>query len=407
MVAKIELQGVTKIFGATPKGPPMELLKKGGSKDDILMQTGHVLGLNDVTFKIQEGELFVVMGLSGSGKSTAIRTINKLIEPTVGSVQIDGVEVTELSGKSLQDIRREKMGMVFQHFALFPHWTVRDNTAYGLKVKGRPEAERNQAAEEALSLVGLEGWGASYPRELSGGMQQRVGLARALASDPEILLMDEAFSALDPLIRREMQDELLGLQTRLKKTIVFITHDLNEALRVGDHVCIMKDGAVMQVGTPEQIITEPADRYVAEFIQDVDQGRVLQVDAVMETPEPLVLGRDTVASAASRLTSQDGDGLFVVDETRKPVGLITSDDAARAGQVGTSDLGQAARRDFKSTEIETTLAEIYEMCGPGLPLAVIDHDGTLVGQVNPLHVLEELGKIEGIAERSFLEEDPT
>lgn len=403
MASKIELDSVTKIFGETPKGPPMQLLRSGGSKDEILMQTGHVLGLNDVTFKVNEGEIFVVMGLSGSGKSTAIRTINKLIEPTTGSVQIDGVEVTELTGKALQDIRREKMGMVFQHFALFPHRTVRDNTGYGLKVKGEPEDVRNQAADEALALVGLEGWGDSYPHELSGGMQQRVGLARALASDPEILLMDEAFSALDPLIRREMQDELMLLQARLKKTIVFITHDLNEALRVGDQVCIMKDGAVMQIGTPEEIITEPADPYVAEFIQDVDQGRVLQVDSVMTEPQPLRLDSDTVSSAAGRLTSQIGAALFVVDGAGKPVGVITADDAARAAQMGTSDLNQAMRKDFPTTSVEATLAEIYEMCGPGMPLAVIDGAGTLVGHVDPLHVLVELGKIEGIADRIFAE----
>ena len=403
MALKIQVEGVTKIFGETPKGPPLELLRSGASKDDIQMQTGHVVGLNNVSFRVDEGEIFVVMGLSGSGKSTAIRTINKLIEPTVGSVQIDGIEVTDLMGKALQDIRRDKMGMVFQHFALFPHWTVRDNAAYGLKVKGEPEDVRNEAADEALANVGLEGWGGSYPRELSGGMQQRVGLARALASDPEVLLMDEAFSALDPLIRREMQDELMELQARLKKTIVFITHDLNEALRVGDHVCIMKDGAVMQIGTPEEIITEPADAYVAEFIQDVDQSRVLQVDAVMTTPEPLRLEHDTAASAVDRISSHDGDALYAVDGGGRPVGLVTADDAARAVWMGTTDLGQAMRTDFPSTGADASLAEIYEVCGPGLPLAVIDDEGVLIGQVSPLAVLVELGKIEGIADRTFAE----
>ena len=227
------------------------------------------------------------MGLSGSGKSTALRTVNKLFEATAGQVWVDGTDVQTLSGTRLQAFRREKMGMVFQHFALFPHRSVIDNVGYGLKVQGVDKEERDKAAMKALSLVGLEPYARNVPRELSGGMQQRVGLARALASDPDILLMDEAFSALDPLIRRQMQDELMDIQNELRKTILFITHDLNEALRIGDRVCIMRDGAVVQIGTPEEILTEPATAYVAEFVQDVDQGRVIECREVMLEPKPV------------------------------------------------------------------------------------------------------------------------
>ena len=258
--AIIVLENVYKIFGPQPKGRAYDLARSGVSKDEVQAQTGHVVGLDDVSFSVEEGEIFVVMGLSGSGKSTAIRTVNKLIDTTAGTVHVNGTNVQELSGAGLQSFRREHMGMVFQHFALFPHRNIIDNVGYGLKVQGIPKAERDQAAMKALSLVGLNAYSRNVPSELSGGMQQRVGLARALASDPEILLMDEAFSALDPLIRRQMQDEMMDIQGELHKTILFITHDLNEALRIGDRVCIMKDGAVVQVGTPEEILNPARHR---------------------------------------------------------------------------------------------------------------------------------------------------
>ena len=232
----IVLENVYKIFGPQPKGRAYDLSRSGVKKDEVQAQTGHVVGLDDVSFSVKEGEIFVVMGLSGSGKSTAIRTVNKLIDITGGTVHVNGTDVQELDGASLQSFRREHMGMVFQHFALFPHRNIIDNVGYGLKVQGIPKAERDQAAMKALSLVGLDAYSRNIPSELSGGMQQRVGLARALASDPEILLMDEAFSALDPLIRRQMQDEMMDIQNELHKTILFITHDLNEALRIGDRV---------------------------------------------------------------------------------------------------------------------------------------------------------------------------
>ncbi|MCB0989722.1 MAG: betaine/proline/choline family ABC transporter ATP-binding protein, partial [Acidimicrobiales bacterium] len=280
----IQLEEVYKIFGPQPRGRAFDLARAGVNKDDVLAQTGHVLGLDNVNFTVRQGEIFVVMGLSGSGKSTAIRTVNKLHSVTYGKVIVSGTDVQQLSGSALQAFRREKMGMVFQHFALFPHHSVIENVGYGLKVQGVDKAERVRASLRALSLVGLEAYGTNMPSELSGGMQQRVGLARALAADPEVLLMDEAFSALDPLIRRQMQDEMLAIQADLKKTILFITHDLNEALRIGDRVCIMKDGKVVQIGTPEEILTKPATGYVAEFVQDVDQGRVIEVHEIMIEP---------------------------------------------------------------------------------------------------------------------------
>ena len=301
----IVLDEVYKIFGPQPRGRALDLARTGMGKDEVQAETDHVVGLHDVSFSVSKGEIFVVMGLSGSGKSTAIRTVNKLHDITAGTVMVDGTDVQRLEGSSLQAFRRQNMGMVFQHFALFPHRNVIDNVSYGLKVQGVDKGSRENAAMRALSLVGLDAYSKNMPSELSGGMQQRVGLARALASDPEILLMDEAFSALDPLIRRQMQDEMLEIQGELHKTILFITHDLNEALRIGDRVCIMKDGAVVQIGTPEEILTEPATGYVAEFVQDVDQGRVIQVQEVMQVPAPIT--RDgTLAAALKGMGERSG-----------------------------------------------------------------------------------------------------
>lgn len=394
---KISLRHVYKIFGERPQGRALTMAKAGASKDEIQAETGHVVGLNDVTFDVEEGELFVIMGLSGSGKSTAIRTVNKLHDITEGSIRVDGVEVTELKGRALQAFRRDKMGMVFQHFALFPHRSVLDNVGYGLAVQGVEAAERERRSREALGLVGLEAYAEAYPSELSGGMQQRVGLARALAADPDILLMDEAFSALDPLIRRQMQDELLAMQDALlHKTILFITHDLNEALRVGDRVCIMKDGAVVQIGTPEEILTSPATAYVAEFVQDVDQGRVLRVDSVLERPEPLRLPA-TIDEALGALG--DDDARAVVDDGGRPVGLAVRADLERAAAVGTRDLEPALRRDITTTTADTALVAVYEDSARGLPLVVVDAEGAYVGLVEPLALLGELGRIESMADR--------
>jgi glycine betaine/proline transport system ATP-binding protein len=333
------------------------------------------------------------MGLSGSGKSTAIRTVNKLHDVTDGEVIVDGEDVQKMTGKTLQAFRREKMGMVFQHFALFPHHSVIENVGYGLKVQGMAKRDRDEASLKALGLVGLESYANNYPSELSGGMQQRVGLARALASDPDILLMDEAFSALDPLIRRQMQDEMMAIQNELHKTILFITHDLNEALRLGDRVCIMKDGAVVQIGTPEEILTQPATGYVAEFVQDVDQGRVIQVHEIMVEPAPIPTG-SSLRDALQHLS--DRAGAFVVDADGKPEAVLTTGDGIRATGMGSDRLEDGLRSDYASCGPADTLNEVYAAAGRGIPIAVIDEHGKLIGNLDPRHIMEEMGRVESL-----------
>ena len=387
----IRLESVYKIFGPQPHGRAYDLARAGVSKDEVLRQSGHVIGIRDVSFSVSQGEIFVVMGLSGSGKSTALRTVNKLFEATSGQAWVDGTDVQALQGSQLQAFRRQKMGMVFQHFALFPHRNVIDNVGYGLKVQGVDKEERDDAAMKALSLVGLEPYSRNIPRELSGGMQQRVGLARALASDPEILLMDEAFSALDPLIRRQMQDELMDIQNELRKTILFITHDLNEALRIGDRVCIMRDGAVVQIGTPDEILTEPATAYVAEFVQDVDQGRVIECSEVMLPPNPVHPGM-TLTGALEHIG--EGSGAFTCDTKGRPTGLLAIGDCVRVAGMGSVDIAGALRTDFDTTTPETTLNRVYAAAGRGLPIAVVDNDGRLVGNLDPRHIMEEMGRVE-------------
>ncbi len=387
----IEFKDVYKIFGPQPRGRPFEMARAGVPKNEVQRLTGHVVGITDVNFSVERGEIFVVMGLSGSGKSTAIRMVNKLHEVTHGEVMVDDVDVQRLDGTQLQAFRREKMGMVFQHFALFPHRNVIDNVGYGLRVQKVGRDERNRASLQALSLVGLAPFADHRPAQLSGGMQQRVGLARALASDPDILLMDEAFSALDPLIRRQMQDELMEIQSRVHKTILFITHDLNEALRIGDRVCIMKDGAVVQIGTPEEILTEPATGYVAEFVQDVDQGRVIKVHEVMTEPKPVPQG---ISLSQAMALCDDVAGRFCCDDQGKPVALLTSADGLRVKSMGSDDLNSALRKDFDRCGPDDTLNELYAAAGRGLPVAVVDDDGKLIGNLDPRMIMEEMGRVE-------------
>ena len=279
---KLICKDVWKIFGNNPKRV-LENHDRSKSRAEIQSETGHVVAVKDVSFEVKKGECFVVMGLSGSGKSTLVRCISRLIEPTGGQVVIDGQDVTKMDKKELRNLRRHKMAMVFQHFGLFPHRRVIDNISYGLEVRGVGKLERTEKAMEILNLVGLEGWDQMYPRELSGGMQQRVGLARAMAVDPEILIFDEPFSALDPLIRREMQDELLELQSKLQKTLIFITHDFLEAIKMGDKIAIMKDGQISQIGTPEEIVANPIDKYVRDFTEDVPRYKVLSAGKIMRT----------------------------------------------------------------------------------------------------------------------------
>jgi glycine betaine/proline transport system ATP-binding protein len=401
----IDVQRVSKIFGPQPDGRPRELLEGGAGKDQVLRETGHVVGLHDVSLQIERGEVFVVMGLSGSGKSTLIRCLNRLIDPTSGHVIIEGTDITALGHKQLQEVRRTKMGMVFQNFGLLPHQTVLDNVAFGLKVQGVPQKERLVRAYESLALVGLADWADSKPSGLSGGMQQRVGLARALCTDPDILLMDEAFSALDPLIRRQMQDELLQLQEAMHKTIVFITHDLNEALRVGNRVAIMQDGVVVQVGTPTEIVTRPATRYVADFIQDVDQGRVLPIDYAATEAATIPLAGSTVAAALALAHRSEEAAVYVLDEAGRPVGLAVERELRKADPK--SPVGDHVQRDFPAIDSRATLAQGYALCAAGKPVAVTGSDGRLSGVVHPLDVLDRLGQVEAIAETADFSQPAT
>ena len=334
MDTMIAASGVWKIFGANAE-QVLDTHDRSKSRDEIQEETGHVVAVKDVDFEVRRGECFVVMGLSGSGKSTLLRTLTRLIEPTGGSITIDGHDVRDLSQRDLRELRRSKVAMVFQHFGLFPHRSVIDNIAYGLEVRGMGKVKRTEKAEEILDLVGLSGWGERFPRELSGGMQQRVGLARAMAMDPEILFFDEPFSALDPLIRREMQDELLDLQAKLQKTMVFITHDFLEAIKMGDNIAIMKDGEIVQIGTPEEIVAAPVDDYVREFTEDVPRYKVLSVGKVMRpaskglSAEGGVRSGAKIESAINQVADTDSP-VAVIDEAGEIVGEIDREIIMRA-----------------------------------------------------------------------------
>ena len=388
MKIKVEADSIFKIFGDNPK-EALKLLKQGESKDTIFEATGDTIGVQEASFKVGEGQIFVVMGLSGSGKSTLVRMINGLIAPTSGKMLIDGIDVANCSGKTLREVRRTKIAMVFQHFALFLHMTVADNVAYGLKVKGVGADLRRKKAEAALDQVGLKAHADSYPDELSGGMQQRVGLARGLASEAEILLMDEPFSALDPLIRRDMQEELLELQRSLKKTIIFITHDLNEALTLGDRIAIMKDGRFVQVGTAEEIVDNPAGDYVAAFTADIDRSRVFTAGSVAAPAEALEVTRDTAETALERMEALGRDALYVVDG-KAILGTVAYRDLAVSVRDNGGALREAIVSDFPKARRTTPLFELYPLAESGLPIAVTDRQGQLAGVVAPQDVFAKL-----------------
>ncbi|WP_309122148.1 glycine betaine/L-proline ABC transporter ATP-binding protein ProV [Paenibacillus sp.] len=373
----IEAKQVTKIFGNDPKRA-LPLLKQGWSKEKILAETELTVGVNRVDFSIEPGEIFVIMGLSGSGKSTLVRLLNRLIEPTDGQVLINGKDIVKADAEQLRDIRRKQISMVFQKFALFPHRTVLENVEYGLEVQGEPKKQRREKAMQALELVGLSGWEHKKPDELSGGMQQRVGLARGLANDPDVLLMDEAFSALDPLIRKDMQDELLQLQAQMKKTIVFITHDLDEALRIGDRIALMKDGAVVQIGTPEQILTNPANDYVERFVEDVDLSKVLTAAHVMRRPE--TVSPDRGPRVALQLMKERGvSSLYVVGNERNLLGVVTADDASSAVKDGKT-LQDIMIKDVPEVRPDTVLNDLFQiMSDTRVPVAVVDEHNKLRG----------------------------
>lgn len=319
----LQVDDLWKVFG-NRTGPALEMSESGASRADVLAETGCTIGVRDVSFDVERGETFVVMGLSGSGKSTLVRCVARLTDVTRGRVLLDGDDLTAMDEATLREVRRKKLSMVFQHFGLFPHRTVADNAGYGLEVQGISKAERRSEAFRVLALVGLEGYEHHYPQQLSGGMQQRVGLARALAVDPEVLFFDEPFSALDPLIRRDMQDELINLQDDLQRTIVFITHDFAEAIKLGDRIAIMKDGVFDQIGTAAELITNPATDYVREFTEDIPKAKVLTARDIMRS------GHDGVRSVqASRsveslipMMLDDPEPLDIVDESGTSIGAV-------------------------------------------------------------------------------------
>ena len=402
MATKLRIRNLYKIFGEnTDKA--LAMIEEGKTKDEILSATGATVGVNDVNVDIEEGEIFVVMGLSGSGKSTLIRMLNGLIPPTSGKIEIDGEDIAHYDDEKIREIRRQKISMVFQHFALFPHKTILENAAFGLKIKGVPLKERNERATKALGQVGLAQYSDSYPNQLSGGMQQRVGLARGLAAEPQVLLMDEPFGALDPLIRRDMQDELLELQRSLGKTIVFITHDLNEALILGDKIAIMKGGRFVQVGTAEEIVGSPADAYVEAFTKDIDRSRVFPAQRVAKSADPIQksdLGAEAALAAMDRLGR---DAIYVVDGG-KPVGVLRYRDAQGTLRTAGGDCSSALITTFPKVDAEKPIFELYPLARKGLPIAVVDDAGQLIGVVEPETIFAELaGDDEAVASEATLQ----
>ncbi|EGQ0018636.1 TPA: quaternary amine ABC transporter ATP-binding protein, partial [Listeria monocytogenes] len=369
---------LTKIFGKKAS-KASSLLSQGKSKTEILKETGATIGVNKASFSVEEGEIFVIMGLSGSGKSTLVRLLNRLIEPTSGKIWLDGKELSSLNKKELLEVRRKSMSMVFQNFGLFPNRTINRNVEYGLEIQGMDKEEREKNAAESLALVGLAGYGEQYPSQLSGGMQQRVGLARALANNPDILLMDEAFSALDPLNRKDMQDQLLDLQDKMKKTIIFITHDLDEALRIGDHIMIMRDGSVVQTGSPEEILAHPANEYVEKFIEDVDRSKVYTASNVMIRPEIVNFEKDGPRVALKRMREAGTSSVFVVKRNRELVGIVHAAEVSKLVKENITSLETALHRDVPTTGLDTPLAEIMDTISTTtIPIAVTE-DGKLKG----------------------------
>ena len=381
----ITVNSVWKVFGSRPERALLEEYTER-DKRDILEELGLVVALQDVSFEVPRSETFVIMGLSGSGKSTMVRCLIRLIEPTTGEICIDGEDITGMSDQALTEFRRKKIAMVFQHYGLMPHRSVLENAAWGLEVQGLDKAERYARTREVIDLVGLSGWEDAYPQQLSGGMQQRVGLARALAVDTDILLMDEPFSGLDPLIRRQMQDELLRLQDELHKTIVFITHDLNEALKLGDRIAIMQDGKVAQIGSPEDIVLRPEDEYVGEFTQDVRLESVLTAAKVMVTPKATLMGHQGPRAALHTIGQSDGDAAWVVDRKEHYIGLLSISSAQRALRASVSRLDQAweyVDREYAALPPSTTFDELIPIAmSSDFPIPIVDEDNVLVGEVH-------------------------
>lgn len=411
---RIEVNGLYKIFGKRIEAA-RKLVDEGKSKEEILKETACTVGIDNASFKVKAKETFVVMGLSGSGKSTVIRCLNRLIRPTAGEILLDGDNVVEMNRSQLQQMRQRKMSMVFQNFGLLPQRNVLKNTEYGLEISGVDKEMRSKKALEALELVGLKGYEESMPSELSGGMKQRVGLARALANDPEVLLMDEAFSALDPLIRTQMQDELLDLQTNMHKTIIFITHDLDEALKLGDRIAIMKDGKIVQIGTPEQILTHPADDYVRAFVQNVDNTKVITASSIARKTETINLSKDGPHVAVRIMEKSGKSSVFALNDEREVQGLVRIDDALELEKQKKNSVESKLIRDIFISNEETPISDLL---GTALeakyPIVVQNERGKMTGIIDRATVLAEIleprDEIEGgpvlLSEQGRSEEDP-
>ena len=390
----ITVKSLWKVFG---KSPDLALSPDhaGKSKDRIIAELGSVLALQDVSFAVDRGETFVVMGLSGSGKSTLIRCLIRLIEPTSGEIQIEGQDILKYDEKDLIGLRRDKIAMVFQHYGLLPHRQVIDNAAWGLEVRGVDKATRYARTREVLELVGLKGWEEAYPRELSGGMRQRVGLARALAVDPDILLMDEPFSGLDPLIRRNMQEELIRLQQELHKTIIFITHDLNEALKIGDRIAIMRDGRIIQIGSPEEIVLNPEDDYVGEFTQDVRRESILTAARIMVEPAAVILNHQGPRAALHEMRSNDSAVALIVDIKHNYLGTLTQEQAQAAARANVQHIEE--HLEYLESEVslvttDTLCEKLIPLCmAANRPIPVVDQEGKLVGEVHRAAVAAAMG----------------
>ncbi len=396
MAKQITIEHVFKVFGDTPQ-TALDLARQGLAKKDILAQTGNSIAVFDASFTIAAGEIFVVMGLSGSGKSTLVRMLNRLIEPTAGRILVEGEDINALGERQLRALRRKDISMVFQSFALMPHLTVLDNAAFGLELAGVGRTERHRQAALALEQVGLAGWGASYPDELSGGMQQRVGLARALASDPSILLMDEAFSALDPIIRSEMQSELLRLQQVRRRTIVFISHDLDEAMRIGDRIAIMKDGHVVQVGTPDEILRNPANGYVRSFVRGVDAAAVFKAGDIARKRLTVVNEHsDRGARAALQLIEgHDDDFAYVLSPSRRYLGTVSADSlrAALRGHTGPLGLQHAYIGAVEPIAAQAPVADLFgQVAQAPCALPVVEADGRFRGAISKTTLLRFLDR---------------
>ncbi len=385
---KIKCEGVWKVFGPHAD----RIMREFGpdsSRTEVQERTGHVIAVKNVSFEVQQGETFVVMGLSGSGKSTLVRCISRLIEPTAGHIFVDGADVMGFGNRQLIDLRRHKMSMVFQHFGLLPNRRVIDNVAYGLEVQGMSKAERHRKANEVLEMVGLGGWERNFPRELSGGMQQRVGLARALAVDPEIMLFDEPFSALDPLIRRDMQNELLRLQEVVHKTMIFITHDFLEAIKMGDHIAIMKDGEFVQIGTPEEVVANPANDYVRDFSEDVPRHKVLTAASIMSDGHATVSPDDAASLALERMRERGCPAAFVIDADGRYLGTLGM---ARAEAAEDDERVGALATDQTAVSPDTLVeAVIHHTADVDTVVAVVDDEMRLVGSVDRTAILQALG----------------